>query len=66
MSIDRQKLVEHLESKDTELKQSIEVHGGVDEDISLMRFAKRIIVMQLLNDVYDGKFDVEKEQLSEP
>lgn len=62
MSIDREKLVEHLESRDTELKQSIEVNGGVDEDIFLMRFAKRIIVTQLLNDLNDGKFDVEKEQ----
>ncbi|MBD2870788.1 hypothetical protein [Paenibacillus arenilitoris] len=59
MNIDRQKLVEHLQKKDTELSQSIDVHGGVDEDIVLMRFAKRIILTQLLNDLDNGKFDIE-------
>lgn len=64
MSIDRQKLIEYLEYRADQLQYRLEHNKDDDEDISLMRIAKQIVINQLLEDVYKGHFD-KKEPLSE-
>lgn len=65
MSIDRQKLIEYLEYRADQLQYRLEQNKDDDEDISLMRIAKQIVINQLLEDLYKGHFD-KKEPLSEP
>lgn len=65
MSIDRQNLIEYLEYRADQLQYKIEQNKDVEEDISLMRIAKQIVINQLLEDLYKGHFD-KKEPLSEP
>ena len=60
MSIDRQKLVDHLEFHFELLQYKIDEHAGeYDFEIVLMWFAKRIMLTQLLDDLGKGKFDLE-------
>ncbi|WP_138751817.1 hypothetical protein [Paenibacillus sinopodophylli] len=68
MSIDRQKLVAHLEGKTEELRLKIEGFDdskGIDSGMVLMWLAKKIVLTHLLDDLYKGEFDKEKP-LSEP
>lgn len=57
MSIDRQKLIEYLEYRADQLQYKIEQNKDEEEDISLMRIAKQIVINQLLDDLYKGNFD---------
>ncbi|OBZ08063.1 hypothetical protein [Bacillus sp. FJAT-26390] len=69
MSIDRQKLVEHLEGKAEELRLKIDGYDeakSIDSGMILMWVAKKIMLTHLLDDLYKGNFDEEKKPLSEP
>lgn len=62
MSIDRQKLIEHLESISEELRLKIDGFDeakGVDSGLVLMWVTKQIVVTHLLNDLYKGTFNEE-------
>ncbi|MGO4345555.1 hypothetical protein AB4Z45_08695 [Paenibacillus sp. MCAF9] len=68
MSIDRQKLVEHLERNAEDLRLKIERFDeskGIDTGMVLMWLAKKIVLTHLLDDLYKGTFNEEKP-LSEP
>lgn len=69
MSIDRQKLIEHLEMNAEQLRLKIEGFDeakGIDSGMILMWVAKKIMLTHLLDDLYLGKFDEVKKPLSEP
>jgi hypothetical protein len=61
LSIDRQKLIEHLERNAEELRIKIDGYDeakSIDSGMILMWVAKKIMVTHLLDDLYKGKFDV--------
>ena len=69
MSIDRQKLIEHLEMNAEQLRLKIEGFDetkGIDSGMILMWVAKKIMLTHLLDDLYQGKFDEVKKPLSGP
>lgn len=69
MSIDRQKLIEHLEMNAEQLRLKIEGFDeakGIDSGMILMWVAKKIMLTHLLDDLYLGKFDEVKKPLNEP
>ena len=69
MSIDRQKLIEHLEMNAEQLRLKIEGFDeakGIDSGMILMWVAKKIMLTHLLDDLYLGKFDEVKKPLSGP
>ncbi|WP_138753559.1 hypothetical protein [Paenibacillus sinopodophylli] len=60
MSIDRQKLIVHLEGKAEELRLKIECFDeseGIDSGMVLMWLAKKIVLTHLLSDLHKGHFD---------
>lgn len=69
MSIDRQKLIEHLEANAEQLRMKIDGYDeakSIDSGMILMWVAKKIMLTHLLDDLYNGKFNEEKKPLSEP
>jgi len=69
LSIDRQKLIEHLEMNAEQLRLKIEGFDeakGIDSGMILMWVAKKIMLTHLLDDLYLGKFDEVKKPLNEP
>lgn len=69
MSLDRQKLIEHLEFNAETLQIKIDGYDeakSVDSGMILMWVAKKIMLTHLLDDLYRGKFDEQKKPLSEP
>lgn len=63
MSIDRQKLIEHLEENAEQLRLKIDGYDeakSIDSGMILMWVAKKIMLTHLLDDVYNGKFNEEK------
>lgn len=63
LSIDRQKLIEHLEENAEQLRLKIDGYDeakSIDSGMILMWVAKKIMLTHLLDDVYNGKFNEEK------
>lgn len=68
LTIDRQKLIEHLEFNAEQLRFKIDGYEeakSIDSGMILMWVAKKIMLTNLLDDLYQGKFDTEKKPLSE-
>jgi hypothetical protein len=68
LSLDRQKLIEHLEFNAEMLQIKIDGYDeakSVDSGMILMWVAKKIMLTHLLDDLYRGKFDEEKKPLSD-
>lgn len=66
MSIDRQKLIEHLEANAEQLRLKIDCYDeikSIDSGMILMWVAKKIVLTHLLDDLYNGKFDTAKGPL---
>lgn len=64
-SIDRQKLIEHLETNAEQLRMKIDCYDeakSIDSGMILMWVAKKIMLTHLLHDLYNGKFNTEKER----
>ncbi|OME75939.1 hypothetical protein BK120_30210 [Paenibacillus sp. FSL A5-0031] len=68
MSIDRLKLIEHLEFNAEQLRLKIDGYDeakSIDSGMILMWVAKKIMLTHLLDDLYQGKFDAENNPLNE-
>ncbi|MGO4350012.1 hypothetical protein AB4Z45_31540 [Paenibacillus sp. MCAF9] len=62
MSIDRHKLIDHLEENAAQLRLKIDGYDeakNIDSGMILMWVAKKIMLTHLLDDLYNGKFNEE-------
>ncbi|MGO4374495.1 hypothetical protein AB4Z21_27820 [Paenibacillus sp. MCAF20] len=62
MAIDRSKLVEHLEYQADHLQGKIDGYEdmkNIDSGMVLMWIAKKTEIIRLLDNVMEGKFDIE-------